>query len=207
MLSPGLVLASLLLIISAVWLAAGFLTARSDLDRGIGHGSAPAEDLAQASIGIQQIRGDAVLSAISRSGNASFADDFHANSARIGPGKGSLLDDAAAAQPATGDGAHLVSTVELVATAWYAGNDKVYSLATTADYPAEKTRVGASGVRYAELETDITAAINADQAFFTSAATAGAHTLDPLALAVIVAAAAMALGIGWGLSRRLAEYR
>ncbi|HEY0935094.1 MAG TPA: hypothetical protein VGD91_15280, partial [Trebonia sp.] len=68
--SPGLVLASLLLAVSVSWLAAAFLGARSDLSRGIGHGSGPAQNLARASIGGQQIRGDAVLSVISRSGNA-----------------------------------------------------------------------------------------------------------------------------------------
>ena len=40
-LSPGLVLASVLLAVSAIWLAAGFLAARSDLDRGIGAWLAP----------------------------------------------------------------------------------------------------------------------------------------------------------------------
>ncbi len=85
-LSPGLVLASVLLAVSVIWLAAGFAASRSDLDRGIGHGSAPAQDLALASIGVQQIRGDAVLNVISRSGNASFQDDFLATSKKIGPG-------------------------------------------------------------------------------------------------------------------------
>ena len=89
-LSPGLVIASLLLVISVIWLAAGFLAARSDLDRGIAHGSAPAQNLALASIGVQQIRGDAVLNVISRSGSTSFQDDFLETSKEVGPGNGSL---------------------------------------------------------------------------------------------------------------------
>ena len=40
-LNAGLALASLLLAISAVWLLAGFLGGRSDLEAGIGHGSRP----------------------------------------------------------------------------------------------------------------------------------------------------------------------
>ncbi len=111
-LSPGLVLASLLLVISALWLAAGFLGARSDLDRAIGRGSGPAHRLALASIGVQQIRGDAVLNVISRSGNASFQDDFLATSKKVGPGTGSWLGDAAAGQEAGGPGAALVATAE-----------------------------------------------------------------------------------------------
>ena len=88
-LSPGLVLASLLLVISAILVAAGFLTARSDLDGGIAHGSGPVQNLALASIGVQQIRGDAVLNVISRSGSTSFQTDFLATSKRVGPGTGS----------------------------------------------------------------------------------------------------------------------
>ena len=83
--SPGLVIASLLLVISAAWLAAGFLSARSDLDDGIAHGSAPVRNLALASIGVQQIRGDSVLNVISRSGGTSFPADFAKTSREIGP--------------------------------------------------------------------------------------------------------------------------
>ncbi len=43
-LSPGLVIASILLAVSVIWLAAGFASSRSDLNRGIGHGSAPAQE-------------------------------------------------------------------------------------------------------------------------------------------------------------------
>jgi uncharacterized membrane protein len=61
MFSVGLVLASVLLVIGTLWLAVGFFSARSDLNRGIGHGSAPAAALTLAGIDVQQIRGDAVL--------------------------------------------------------------------------------------------------------------------------------------------------
>ncbi len=46
----GLLLASAALIISTLWLAVAFSSARSDFNQGIGHGSAPAESLAQAVI-------------------------------------------------------------------------------------------------------------------------------------------------------------
>jgi hypothetical protein len=42
---------------------------------------------------------------------------------------------------------------------------------------------------------------------FTFAATQGSGALGPLEPMVIVAALLMAIGCGWGLSRRLAEYR
>jgi hypothetical protein len=213
-LSPGLVLASLLLVISVIWLAAGFLTARSDLNRGIGNGSGPAQNLALASIGVQQIRGDAVLNVISRSGNASFQDDFLKTSKKVGPGTGTWLGDAAAAQEAGGQGTALVSTAERDATAWYAGNNQVYRLgsAARADYAGERNLVvGSAGAStaagYTTLAGDLTNAIAADQAIFDSAAADGANALDPLAGVVIAASSLMALGCAWAVSRRLAEYR
>ena len=211
-LSPGLVLASLLLVISVIWVAAGFLTARSDLDGGIAHGSGPVQNLALASIGVQQIRGDAVLNVISRSGSTSFQTDFLATSKRVGPGNGSLLGDAAAAQQAGGQGAALVATAQRDATAWYAANDQVYLLNSKADYAAERGLIvgsgaGSTATAYTALEGDITSAIRADQGVFDSAATEGANALDPLAGVVIATSLLMAAGCAWAVSRRLAEYR
>jgi hypothetical protein len=210
--SPGLVLASALLIISVAWLAAGSLSARSDFGRGFGHGSAPAENLALASIGVQQIRGDAVLNFISRSGNASFADDFARTSKKVGPGAGSWLGVAAAGQDPGGRGAALVSAAEQEATAWYAANSRVYTLNNKADYAAERITIVAAGpggtaTGYDTLEGRIEAAINADQGVFQAAASAGASALSPLTWVVIACSLLMALCCAWAVSRRLAEYR
>jgi hypothetical protein len=211
-LSPGLVLASLLLAVGVIWLAAGFLSARTDLDRGIGHGSAPAQDLALASIGVQQIRGDAVLNVISRSGNASFQDDFVATSKMIGPGPGTWLGDAAAAQESGSQGGSLVAAAGRDATSWYAANTQVYKLGTAANYAGERDLVvgSASGntlTGYHALEAEIPQAITADQAIFASGASDGANALDPLTGVVIATSLLMAAGCAWAVSRRLAEYR
>ncbi len=204
-LSPGLVLTSLLLVVSVVWLAASYASARSDLDRGIAAGSGPAESLAQASIGVQQIRGDAVLNVISRSGNASFQDDFARTSRLVGPGSGSLLSSAATGN---GQAASLVAAAEREADAWYAANAEVYQLGTVANYAGERDKViSGTAAGYTALEDDITTAIADDQATFQSAATSGANALDPLEPVVIVVSLLMVLGCVWGLNRRLAEYR
>jgi hypothetical protein len=210
--SPGLVLASVLLIVSSAWLAVAFGTARADLDRGIGQGSQPAETLAQASIGVQQIRGDAVLNVISRSGDTSFQDDFRATSKRVGPSPGALLTSAAASSAENGRAAALVAAAEREATTWYAVNAGVYRLGVAASYAAERTMIigtgaGSSAAGYDVLERDITQAIASDQATFRSAATAGADALNPLEPVVIVASLLMALGCVWSFNRRLAEYR
>ncbi|MBV9450017.1 MAG: hypothetical protein JO345_29435 [Streptosporangiaceae bacterium] len=210
--SAGLMLASALLAISAVWIAAAFGVARSDLDRGIGQGSQPAETLAQASISVQQIRGDAVLNVISRSGDASFQQDFVATSKLVGPGNNTLLTSADAASTGSRQAASLVAAAEREATAWYAANSGVYRLGVAANYGAERNMVigtgsGSSAAGYAALENDITQAINDDQAVFRSAATAGANVLNPLEPVVIAASLLMAVACVWGFSRRLAEYR
>jgi hypothetical protein len=208
--NPGLLAASVLLAVSAVWLVAGFLTARQDLDHGIGQGSGPAETLAQASIDVQQIRGDAVLNVISRSGDASFQQDFVSTSKLVGPGDGSLLDSAAAAS--AGGASADVTAAEREASTWYATNAGVYRLGVAANYAGERTMVigsgsGSSAAGYGALEDAITQGIAADQAVFGSAASSGASALSPLLPVVIVASLLMAFGCVWGFGRRLAEYR
>jgi hypothetical protein len=216
-LNVGLALASLLLVISAVWMVAGFLGGRSNLESGISHGSQPAEELAQASIGVQQIRGDAVLNVISRSGDASFQTDFTTTSAQVGPGNASgghpsLLSAAAADETGGTKAAALVAAAERQATSWYKANANVYQLGLNSQYAGERAAVIGSGANssaagYQALEPDLTQAISDDQAAFVSAVQAGSSALNPVEPAVIVAAVLMALCCWWGLSRRLAEYR
>jgi hypothetical protein len=211
-LNVGLVLASALLIVSASWLLVGFLGGRSNLDAGIGHGSQPAEQLAQASIDVQQIRGDAVLNVISRSGDTSFQSDFTTTSGEVGPGNGSLLAAASAAQGNGTVAADQIDAAEGAATAWYAANVQVYRLGAAADYARERAEVigigaGSSAAGYDTLEFDLTQAISDDQSAFRTAVAAGSAALNPVEPVVIIAALLMALACWWGLSRRLAEYR
>ena len=94
MLSAGLVLLSLAWGVLGGWIVSQHASAasdvvhvgeplalaahrvRSDLAQGIGHGSRPAGTLAQASIDVQQARGDEILNLISRSGDTSFEQNF-----------------------------------------------------------------------------------------------------------------------------------
>ena len=208
--SPGLVLASVILFGSVIWLLTGFFGARSDLDRGIGHGSAPAQNLALASIGVQQIRGDSVLNVISRSGNSSFAEDFTMTSKNVD----AWLTAAAGAQDTGqgGNGASLVAGAQRDTTAWYAANKRVYALGVAGSYAGERDLVvgsvpGSTVTGYNALEGDLSAAIKADQDVFNSAAASGADALDPLTGGIAAASLLMALGCGWAITRRLAEYR
>jgi hypothetical protein len=205
--SPGLVLASVALFASTIWVLAAFLGARSDLDGGIDHGSGPAQNLALASIGVQQIRGDSVLNVISRSGSTSFADDFKKTTKEID----AWLGAAGTAQGNT-SGAALVSAAQRDLTPWYAANNQVYTEGTNANYAEERNLVigsgaGTTAAGYDILEGDFTRAIAADQGIFSSAASNGASALDPLTGVVAAASVLMVLGCGWTITRRLAEYR
>lgn len=207
----GLLAASLALAVSALWLVVSFLSARSDFQQGLGHGSTPAETLAQAGIAAQQARGDEVLNLISRSGSTSFQQDFTAMRARIGPGPGTLLDTAAAASP-DGTAARAVAEARRDARNWYRVAGQVFKLDLSAHYAAETHLVigtgrGSSSAGFAKLESDISRAIAADQVVFSTNASDGRGAYAGLEAAVIIAAAVMAAGCAWGLSRRLAEYR
>ncbi len=210
MVNYGLLAASLLLAVGAIWLAAAFLAARSDLQRSVAHGSAPTETLAQAGIAVQQARGDEILNLISRSGDASFVQNFQAVRRELGPGPGTLLSTAAAASQGAGAGPAAVAVHD--AGPWYAANEQVYRLDVAASYAAETRLVigtgpGSSAAGFQRLEHDLSQAVTADQAAFRSAATAGAGAFGGLETGIIVASLLMAAGCAWGLSRRLAEYR
>jgi hypothetical protein len=207
----GLLAASLLLAVGTIWLAAAFLVARSDLQRSVAHGSAPTETLAQAGIAVQQARGDEILNLISRSGDASFVQNFQAVRRELGPGPGTLLSTAAAASQG-GPGAGPAAAAVHDAGPWYAANEQVYRLDVAASYPAETRLVigtgpGSSAAGFQRLERDLSRAVAADQVTFRSAATGGAGAFGGLEAGIIVVSLLMAAGCAWGISRRLAEYR
>jgi hypothetical protein len=203
----GLAVASAALLVASAWLISAFLVARADLQHGVGSGAAPAETLSQAEIAAAQGRGDELLNLISRSGDASFEQNFQLVRGELGPGRGSLLS-AAAGSP----GAAQVAAAQRDAQAWYVANEKVYQLDVAANYAAETQLVlgagpGSSAAGFDKLEADLGGAITADQVAFQSSASAGAGTFDGLEAGVLLAALLMAAGCVWGLNRRLEEYR
>ena len=207
----GLAAATALLLACSLWLIVGFAVARADLHQGTGHGSAPAETLAQAAIDTQQIRGDEILNLISRSGDTTFVQDYTKVRGDLGPGPGTLLTDAVASSPA-GAGEQWASAAGSDVQPWYAVNDQIYRLDSQARYAAETqlvtgTQAGSSASGFTKVETDLSRAIAADQVIFHANATAGSNAFGGLEIGFIVAAILMALGCVWGLSMRLAEYR
>jgi hypothetical protein len=204
----GLLTASAALVISVVWLAGTFAVARSDLAQGINYGSHPAGALAQASIDVQQVRGDQVLNLISRSGDTSFKDNYQAVRAEIGPGPGTLLDTAAASS--RGHAVTEITAARGDASSWYTANDQVYNLDLASAYARETGLVigpSPASQGFGQLEKDINNAINDDLRAFQSSASAGANAFGPLEGVVIVASLLMAAACFLGLARRIREYQ
>lgn len=202
----GLVGATGVLVVVAVWLLIASLVARGDLGHARAAGSAPVESLAQASITAGRARGDEILNLISRTGATSFRSDVQAARKEID----ARLAEAAGASTAGAKGRFSVLRAD--ASSWFAAQDKVFNLDVAANYAAETRLVigsgaGSSAARYAKLQTDINRAIGTDQSVFRSSAQAGANAYRGLTVGFVVAAVLMAAGCIWGLSRRLAEYR
>src|SRR5580700_6899835 len=202
----GLGLASVATVAALVWLVVALAGSRSDLLQATTHGSEPAQTLAQADITALQARGDQTLNLISRTGDANFQQDFHAAQTQLS----SELSSASAQSAA--DGAGQITAAGRTATAWFAVNQRAQQLDAAADYDAETqleigSGPGTAGTLFSQLESDLEAAINADQAVFASNAAAGSDAFDGLEAGIIVLAVIMAVGCVWGLTRRLAEYR
>jgi hypothetical protein len=202
----GLVVASVALLVSALWLAGAFVVARSDLSTAIGQGANPAESLAQASIDVQQIRGDSILNVIARSGSTSLSLDSAAQAQQIGPGVGTLLGTAASAGNAQATAA--LQPAISAAPGWYSTNAQGYTLGTTYRYANEQDSVISSADNgYTTVENSVSNALKAAQDTFNSQADAGSNAFGPVELVVIIAALVMAGASAWGLSQRLGEYR
>ncbi len=202
----GLVIATVALVISAAWLAIAFGLARSDMSTAIGQGASPAQALAQASIKVQQIRGDSILNVIARSGSTSLPADAQARAKEVGPGPGSLLDVASKSGNARVTSA-LAQTIA-AAPAWYTVNGKGYQLGDKYQYAAEQDFVVNTAKNgYVTAQDGISKGLTAARDTFNSAASSGASAYGQLEAVIILAALVMAGASAWGLSRRLAEYR
>ena len=176
----GLLLASVAGVAALAWMAVALLGGRADLLRATGHGSAPAETLAQADIAALQARGDETLNLISRTGDTDFQADF-----QTAQGQLSTLLTSAGRQSAAG-AASSVAAARQDANSWFAVNRQAQKLDQARDYGAETRLVigsgpGSAGTLFGRLEADLGAAIRADQAVFAGSATAGSGAFTGLA--------------------------
>src|SRR5262249_57196960 len=178
---------------------------RRDVEGAGGQGWGGGEGVGQAGIDTQQARGYQMLNLISRSGDATFVQDFQAVRARLGPGPGTLL--AAAASSSDGAGAHWAAAAGRDLQSWYRVIGQAYAFDGKAQYTTETALVigpgaNASTAGFARVEADLSKAINADDAVFHSNATAGRNAFTGLDVGIAIAAVLMAPRGAWGLARR-----
>ncbi len=211
MLNPGLLIATVVMLAALIWFGSALAVARGHLIVARDDGSAPVEAMARADIAVLQAHADESLTLIDRSGDDSFERDFVSLAKRLGPGRGSLLTDAAFAAKASPGAASAAAAVR-VASAWFTAHRRVRALDDGGSYAAAVRLALGNGpadsaVLFGRLDIDLTRAISADQASFRSAATAGQDALAGLEAGMVALGLLMAAGCTWGISRRLAEYR
>ena len=211
--NPGLLIASVAGLAALVWLVTALTATRTHLDAARDHGSAPVAALARAQTAALQAHADESLTLIDHDSFAldSFQADFASLQKRLGPGPGTLLTDAAAAAQGS-RGALQAAAALRDGPAWFAVHRQVRSLDDSGQVAAAVQRAlgggpADSGYRFARLDSDLTAAIAADQASFRSAAQQGRDDLALLEAGMIMLSLVMVVGCAWGISRRLAEYR
>ena len=136
-LNPGLLVASLVGLVSLIWLVTALTVARTHLIAARDHGSAPVEALARAETAALQAHADESLTLINRD---TFADDlsqadFVSQQKRLGPGPGTLLTDAAAIARGSRGGPQAAAALGDAPT-WYIAHQQVRSLDDSGQYRA-----------------------------------------------------------------------
>jgi hypothetical protein len=201
----GLLLATLVGLVSLVWLAGAFVVGRGDLLHAQQQGSAPAQAFARAEVAALRAHADESLTLIDNSGDDSYQKDYLAQQKLLGPGPGTLL---AAAQTAAGSGGS-GGDVAAEARAWYQAHAALRANDDAGNHAAAVTSAqsGAAATSFARLSATLSDGIETHQAVFAESARSGRDVFTGLAVGMIVASLVMVAGCAWGLSRRLAEYR
>jgi hypothetical protein len=205
MLNPGLMAASLIGLLSLVWLLGSLASARSGLLAARDQGSAPAQALVQAEVTALRMHSDESLTLINRDGvNDSTEKEFqHALWPLLGR---QLMTARSVGARSAGDADAAAAVTD--AQAWYAQHQKVSSANRDGDYTTAVTlATSASTASFRSVDAALTSGIAADQAASAASAARGDNALGGVAAGMAVAALLMAAAGAWGVYRRLAEYR
>jgi hypothetical protein len=213
LLNPGLVLATLAVIVALGWLAISWTADTSALHASNVKGSAQVDALAQARIAALRSRADEALTLVARGNGAAFQDDFTATMARLqGTRKaGGLL---ASAQDPSGDPVAVADARAAAKdlAAWQAVHTAIRSRDDSGSYPdAVQLAIGTGDsdapALFSKVDTDLSHGIDAANATFTSEATTAANALAGADVAAGVLTALALIGLSVGFQRRIAEYR
>jgi hypothetical protein len=205
MLNPGLVAATLIGLLSLVWLLGSLGSARSGLLAARDQGSAPAQALVQAEVTALRMHSDESLTLINRDG----VDDFTEKEFQqaLWPLLGRQLMTARSVG-ARSPGDAYAAAAATDSHAWYAQHQKVHSANRDGDYTTAVTlSTNASTASFRSVDAALTRGIAADQAASAASAASGDNDLGGVAAGMAAAALLMAAAGAWGAYRRLAEYR
>jgi hypothetical protein len=201
-LNLGLLAATVVLVVAAVWSGVAIAVHRADLDDARSQGAARVEALATAADAVIQAHSDEALMLIAHgSDNGAYAQDFTtqlkaasaalANPVAIGPTTTPPLRDASSRLGQ-----------------WSTLDAHVRTLVAAGDYQAAVTAtVGQGSVHAARIGQDLDAEMTAAQRTFVADADAAESALIGLLAIEITAAVLAAVAAGYGINRRLAEYR
>ncbi|MGH3176783.1 MAG: hypothetical protein ACRDPF_23330, partial [Streptosporangiaceae bacterium] len=203
----GLLLTTLVGLVSLVWLISAFVVGRGDLLYAQQQGSAPAQAFARAEVAALQAHADESLTLIDNGGDDFYQKDYLAQQKLLGPGPGTLLAavQAAAAEGGGGPGPDVAAQ----ARAWYQAHAALRAKDDAGSHGAavQSALSGDAATSFARLSATLSEGINDHQAVFAASARSGRDAFTGLAVGMIVASLVMVGGCVWGLSRRLAEYR
>jgi hypothetical protein len=203
-LNLGLVAASLIGVLSLVWLLTSFASARSDLLAARDQGSAPAQALAQAEITALRMHSDESLTLINRDGpDDSTEADFRSSEQKL------TAELVTAQQTAlSSPGAADATAAAHSAAVWYGEHTGVYDADNSGNYlGAVQLAINNSTQEFLGVDAALTAGIGTDQAASARRAASGDDALGGLAAGMVIAALLMAAACAWGVSKRIAEYR
>jgi hypothetical protein len=210
-LNPGLVAAAVMALIALVWFAAVYGGAREDLLAARSRGAVPVAALAQADIVALQAHADESLTLIDDAGDDQYQAEYLREQKTLGPGPGTLLSAVSGAS-AGSPGAGSASAAVAKARAWYTAHARLRGQDDNGDHAAAvASALGTgktdAGGQFAAFESDVSSALNADQAALRASAQAGEDMYTGLEAGIIILALLMAAACAWGLNRRLREYR
>lgn len=195
--NPGLMAATGLLVVATAWTGAAIAAHRSHLDDALSQ-STRIQTLATAADAAIQAHADEALTFIAHgSDNGAYAQDFTAQ-----------LKTATATLGAAGTSAPQLADAANRLRDWSSVDAKAQASAAAGDYQsAVTTTLGAGSADAERVTEDLDAEMTSAQRSFVDDTSAAASALGGLLAGEIVLALLAAAAAGYGVSRRLAEYR
>lgn len=209
----GLAAATLMALAMLGWTTVSWVNVHSHLGTADRTGSGQVDLLAQARIAALQARADESLTLVARGNGAEFDQDFDATVTRLAgkDGSGGLLAQARdrAADPTAR------ATVERAladARAWRTAHQKLRQLDDGGNYPdAVKLAIGddpaGAAAAFNRLDADLAAGITGASAVFDREAAAASGAFAGATPGLPVLALFLLVGVVYGFTTRIAEYR